>query len=666
MTFTPTDTANYTTATATTSITVLQGILDINWPPPGDVTYGTPLGDAQLNAGTTGTNALRGTTTTLSGSMVMAASGLQAATTASVVAAGTFTYQPPAGTILNAGTHTLTVTFTPQDRDNYAISSRSVLLRVLKARPTLAWPAPDDVTLGMMLSAAQLKATANVPGTLSYSPPLGALLDEGTRTLAVAFTPADVTNFTGAMMSTTVRIARGPAPPQPAPPFGAIDTPADNGTGVVGSLGITGWALADVGIAAVEIYRDPMPGEGVAPVFLGTAALIEGVRPDVQAAYPALPFASRAGWGYMLLTNMLPNHGDGTYRILAYARDLDGRSTLLGARRFTCANSAAVVPFGAIDTPGQGEVVSGAILNFGWALTPQPNSIPVDGSTIDVLVDGVVLGHPVYGFERGDITSMFPGYANTKTAVGYFPLDTRQMTNGLHTIAWIVRDTAGHVQGIGSRFFTIRNEVIVNNLVESMSVPVVSAPETPLAAKPAASSTSSATTKPTVSTPVIGVAPVDPIVPQVTARREQIGLPVTTTAPAATAPSMALPTVTLVAPPASAKTHASLTVSATTVTAGGTIAVTIENGPAAVKDRVMFYSSTTQRTVNLDWKYLNGERTAPAGGLSTAVVTLTAPSTPGRYVVRLMSGTASDAIATSDVIVVAPPMDPKNTSRIQK
>jgi len=550
--------------------------------------------------------------------------------------------------------HTLTVTFTPQD-PNYGIVSKSVSLRVLKAHPTLAWAAPPDLTLGMVLSAAHLNAKANVPGTFSYSPPLGALLDEGTRTLTVAFTPADATNFMGAMMSATVRVKRGPSPPQPGPPFGSIDTPADNVTGVAGSLAITGWALADVGVAAVEIYRDPAPGEGGAPVFIGTAALVEGARPDVQAAYAALPFASRAGWGYMLLSNTLPNNGDGSYRILAYARDLDGRRTLLGSRRITCVNSTAAVPFGAIDTPAQGEVVSGPIINFGWALTPQPNAIPVDGSTINVLVDGVVVGHPVYGFERGDITGMFPGYVNTKTAVGYFPLDTRQMTNGLHTIAWIVRDTAGHVQGVGSRFFTVRNEVVINNLAASVSVPVVVAPEKPLAAKPAAASTSTTAPISTVSTPTVGVMPLDALVPQVTARIEQLITPARTSQQRQVALSAAV-----------SKTTATLTVSAATVTAGGTVTVTIENGRAAAKDRVMFYSSATQRVADLDWKYLNGERTAPSDGLSTAVVTLTAPSAPGQYLVRLMTDGESDAIATIDITVVAAAAGPHDTMRIQR
>ena len=83
--------------------------------------------------------------------------------------------------------------------------------------------------------------------------------------------------------------------------------------------------------------------------------------------------------------------------------------------------------------------------------------IPPDGSTIDVLLDGVVVGHPTYGFARSDIQTLFPGYANTDGAVGYFVIDTTTMSNGLHSIAWIVRDNTGATQGVGSRFFSVAN-----------------------------------------------------------------------------------------------------------------------------------------------------------------------------------------------------------------
>jgi hypothetical protein len=262
--------------------------------------------------------------------------------------------------------------------------------------------------------------------------------------------------YTPATLTVTVRVKPFGASASPA---GAFDTPADNAS-VSGESAVTGWALDDVGIAGVDIYRSPMPGEPTQAnglVFIGTATMVEGSRPDVATFSPSSPMSTRAGWGYMLLTNMLPSGGNGPFTLWAAARDLEGHSTILGSKRIVGANGTSKLPFGTIDTPGQGETVSGTIVNFGWALTPQPNEIPTDGSTLGVYVDGLYAGQPVYDNFRSDIAALFPGYANTQGAVGYFMLDTTRLANGVHTIAWVVRDNAGNAQGIGSRFFTVAN-----------------------------------------------------------------------------------------------------------------------------------------------------------------------------------------------------------------
>jgi hypothetical protein len=117
-----------------------------------------------------------------------------------------------------------------------------------------------------------------------------------------------------------------------------------------------------------------------------------------------------------------------------------------------------VKPFGAIDTPAQGGTASGSgFSNQGWVLTPQPNSIPTDGSTINVFVDGVNLGNLTYNVYRDDIAALLPGYANSGGAGGYFYLDTTAYTNGVHTIFWTAEDDAGNADGIGSRYFSINN-----------------------------------------------------------------------------------------------------------------------------------------------------------------------------------------------------------------
>jgi hypothetical protein len=242
------------------------------------------------------------------------------------------------------------------------------------------------------------------------------------------------------------------------PGFGSFDTPATGST-QAGEVALTGWAADDTVVQQVELYRSPVGAEPTASngyVFLGYGSLVDGARPDIQAAYPNLPYTERAGWGYMLLTNMLPNQGNGQFTFYAYVKD-ELQSTLLGSKTITISNNTATKPFGTIDTPAQGATVSGTMTNFGWALTPQPNSIPTNGSTIEVYIDNIFRGRPTYNQFRSDIATLFPGYANSNGAVGFFQFDTRTLSNGVHTIQWIVRDSAGNAQGIGSRYFTVVN-----------------------------------------------------------------------------------------------------------------------------------------------------------------------------------------------------------------
>jgi len=239
-------------------------------------------------------------------------------------------------------------------------------------------------------------------------------------------------------------------------PFGSFDSPVDGST-VQGSIPVSGWVLDDIAVDRVMIYRL----KSGAPVYIGDALLVEGARPDVELAYPDQPFNNKAGWGYMLLTNTLPDGDSGTFTLVVEVRDMEGHSMSLGSKIITCDNGNAVEPFGAIDAPTQGGTVSGSsFINWGWVLTPLPSSIPIDGSTIDVYVDGVKLGHPVYNVYKGDIAAMFPGYANSNGAGGYFYLDTTAYQNGVHTIAWTAVDDAGNTGGIGSRYFTIRNSSV--------------------------------------------------------------------------------------------------------------------------------------------------------------------------------------------------------------
>lgn len=115
-TFTSSD-PNFTNATGNGTLTITRATPVVSWSNPANITYGTPLGATQLNA------------------------------TANV--GGTFTYNPPAGTVLNAGANqTLSVDFAPTDATNYnPVNGTTVLITVDKAPTTIAitdiYPSPS-------------------------------------------------------------------------------------------------------------------------------------------------------------------------------------------------------------------------------------------------------------------------------------------------------------------------------------------------------------------------------------------------------------------------------------------------------------------------------------------------------------------------------------------
>jgi hypothetical protein len=144
----------------------------INWSTPAAITYGTALTGTQLNA-----------TATYNGASV----------------GGTFTYTPAKGSVLTAGSQTLSVTFTPNNTTNYAVPpGASVTLQVNQATPKITWAKPSAITYGTALSGTQLDATASVPGTFLYSPIVGTILNAGAQSLEVGFTPSDTIDYTSA------------------------------------------------------------------------------------------------------------------------------------------------------------------------------------------------------------------------------------------------------------------------------------------------------------------------------------------------------------------------------------------------------------------------------------------------------------------------------------
>ena len=203
VTFTPTDTTDYSPITNMAPILVSQVTPVITWKTPGPISPSTPLSSTQLDASATDPN---------NGATV----------------AGTFVYTPAAGTILPLGSQTLSVTFTPTNTTEYTAVTASVTLVVKPLTPVITWNTPAPITAGTPLSSVQLDATTADPytgsplsGTFVYTPPAGTILLRGSTTLNVTFAPTDTTDYTTANASVTQAVT---------PPYSVDDLASFNGS----------------------------------------------------------------------------------------------------------------------------------------------------------------------------------------------------------------------------------------------------------------------------------------------------------------------------------------------------------------------------------------------------------------------------------------------------
>jgi len=171
--------------------------VQITWPDPAAIDWGTALSTAQLNA------------------------------KASV--AGTLAYSPAVGAKPEVGVQTLSLTFTPQDKTKYSTTTVVRKLTVHKAQPPVRWDLPSAVLQGTALTPSLIStAPYAIYGIQGSADPASYMTADGkplgTATTAAAgsalvqatFVPKDSAHYISSVISTTLTIA-------PAPAMAAID-----------------------------------------------------------------------------------------------------------------------------------------------------------------------------------------------------------------------------------------------------------------------------------------------------------------------------------------------------------------------------------------------------------------------------------------------------------
>ncbi len=149
----------------------------ITWANPAGIAYGTELSAAQLNA------------------------------TANV--AGTFTYSPAAGIVLDPGTRTLTANFTPSDTAQYNSASKQVTLTVADTTPgvVVAW---GNNASGQTDVPAGLDGVTAVAAGLTHSVALkadGTVVAWGSNNYGQTTVPASLSNVTAIAAGTYHTVA---------------------------------------------------------------------------------------------------------------------------------------------------------------------------------------------------------------------------------------------------------------------------------------------------------------------------------------------------------------------------------------------------------------------------------------------------------------------------
>lgn len=173
---------NYNSASGAVSFSIGTATPLISWAAPLAITYGTALSATQLDA----TAAYNGT-----------------------VVAGTFTYNPAAGTVLAAGTHTLSASFAPSDTTTYATPAATTVGITVNPAPLTVTATSTERVYGAAnptFTGAITGAKNNDKLTETFSTSATQTSNVGQYSIVPSVTGADLANYTVTATNGTLTI----------------------------------------------------------------------------------------------------------------------------------------------------------------------------------------------------------------------------------------------------------------------------------------------------------------------------------------------------------------------------------------------------------------------------------------------------------------------------
>ena len=327
-----------------TDTVIFQQPPAITWATPAPIIYGTALSGVQLDATTT--------------------------------VAGSFTYNPPAGTVLSTGLHTLTATFNPTDTTDYTASTATVTLTVIPATPgvTITSTAnPVFLTAGVSFNAVIQSLGTPPTGTVVFydgTAQLGSVaVSSGAATFSTSALTAGLHSITAAYSGdTSYGAATSSALTETIQDFAIA--PASGSSSVTVSAG---------GLAVYSLVISPIDG----PTLPGAVNLsVSGLPLQATAVLtPATINANSSATGFTVQVK-LPGQ-----------LSADGRRTPFHPGSLPIALGLILLPFAhklrkarsrlyrLVVIAVVGAALAAAVSGCGGSLTPQSFSFTVSGAS---------------------------------------------------------------------------------------------------------------------------------------------------------------------------------------------------------------------------------------------------------------------------------------------
>jgi hypothetical protein len=272
-----------------------------------------------------------------------------------------------------------------------------------------------------------------------------------------------------------------------ADPFGSLGGIPTGDNGGDGTIPLTGWALAQDGIFAVDIVVD---GGIVGRATYGRS------RPGVTRRFPTFPDSAAPGFAYELNSTHFLN---GLHTISARLQSRTGLVTYTNERTIQFSNvTHNLIPFGKIDFPNaNAELIGNCTTNpdgtvvtqgkpifsviDGWTLDPGAQAVANGIGYVELLVDRSLFANShqdchfsrpegglsdCFGLRRIDIEQEFPGLKDSPHAGFRFTLDVGGMlaaSDSVGTPLWVP----------GSHEIGVRVGDIFNQVTDIDEIPVM-------------------------------------------------------------------------------------------------------------------------------------------------------------------------------------------------